>query len=574
MNNLMAASSIRVCLALLLCVGVVIAAGFSHAADVPLLKRQTNLCPFLDCRIVPKVGNAWDYTFKPGKLPNVEWDRPEVVEQVMGNSQLTVRWFDNQLREVTTAAQPGRYAFYAEGKAADGRIIRRAATVYCRPKQWDGWSEKLRAQLDFLPVDGLDPVAWKEHQEPIADFAGRLVLLSILRQREGAILMSYLHEIEATGKKASILDSPTIHDHEFHLRLKRKLLGLDGASAGLKPPRRSLVKPAPILHPGTEAEAGFKAGTVNRLRTICSDWFEQSQEPFNVVIARRGVVILDDTFGNWTWGELTRETPTEMASLTKLLTGLLFAQFVDQGLIDIDAPVGRYLPDFPVQGPNTLTLRHCFTHTSGLFGHEEWGGLHNPWLDNVIANATPHLRPGEVLEYNGMGYDLAGKVMESVSGKSIFRLMREQLFDPLEMRRTTLEEDLGFSCFSTASEFARIGQLMLNRGGYGETKFFNSTSFEKLLPRHLREYYPTINREWGIGITWMRQKHPDAGQNGVPDDATVLSRNVIGHGSATAAILRVDLDNELVISQSRRRAGKDYGRHLLKFLTAIEEGVE
>lgn len=271
---------------------------------------------------------------------------------------------------------------------------------------------------------------------------------------------------------------------------------------------------------------------------------------------------------------MTRETPSEMASLTKLVTGMLFAQFVDQGLISIDDPVGKFLPDFPVTGDNVLTLRHCFTHSSALFGHEEWGGMHNPWLDNVIANAGEHLEPGRTHNYNGMGYDLAGKVMEVVSGKSIFRLMREQLFDPLGLTHTTMEEDLGFSCFSTAADFAKIGQLLLNRGAYRGVTFFSPQTFESILPQPLNRYYPVINKDWGIGLTWMRQKHPQAGTNGIAKDATVLSRNVIGHGSATSAILRVDLDNELVIAQSRRRGGKDYDKHLTKFLIAIESGLK
>jgi CubicO group peptidase (beta-lactamase class C family) len=307
---------------------------------------------------------------------------------------------------------------------------------------------------------------------------------------------------------------------------------------------------------------------------VCSEWFEESGEPFVVLVARRGAVILHEPFGQYAWGRLTRETTTEMASLTKLVTGVLFAQFVDQGLIGIDDPVGRYLPDFPVSGDKVITLRHCFTHTTGLYGHEEWGGLHNPWLDNVIANSLELLRPGKVHNYNGMGYDLAGKAMEIVSGKSIFRLMRENLFDPLGMENTVLEEDLGFSCFSTAGEFARLGQLLLNRGSYGDLEFFSSETFTQLLPRPLSQFYPDVHKDWGIGITWMRQAHPSAGTNGVGKDATILSKNVIGHGSATSAILRVDLGNDLVIAQSRRRAGRSYGKYLTRFLTTIDEALE
>jgi hypothetical protein len=538
------------------------------------ISNQGDIREFLNCRIVPKLGNPWDYTFEPGKFPRLEWDRPCIVEGVMGKFSLKTRWFDSELNEVSTPEEPGRYAFYVEGDTPKGKVIRRASTVYCRPKNWFGWSERPKAYLDFVPVDGIDRTAWEEHEDAIATFAGRMVLLSILRQQQGAVLMSYLHEMKTTGNEPVLTDTPIIRDHDYHLALKRKILNVEEKYPSLRMPQRTKAKKATVLREGTEEEAGFKPGTADRIRKICQAWFEESGEPFIVLVARYGVVIVHEPFGKWTWGQLTRKSPTEMASLTKLVTGLMFAQFVDQGLIGIDDPVGRYLPDFPVSGDKVITLRHCFTHTTGLYGHEEWGGLHNPWLDNVIANGLDSLRPGKVHNYNGMGYDLAGKVMEIVSGKSIFRLMRENFFDPLGLENTTLEEDLGFSCFSTAGDFAKFGQLLLNKGSYGELKFFSPRTFEKILPMPLNEYYPGIDKEWGIGITWMRQKNPDAGKNGVPENATVLSKNVIGHGSATSAILRVDLDNDLVIAQSRRRGGKAYGKYLVKFLMAIEEGLE
>jgi hypothetical protein len=519
------------------------------------------------------MGNSWDYTFGPGKFPKLEWDKPYVVEEVMGKFPLEARWFNNEFEEVSTPEKPGRYAFYVEGKTPGGKIIRRASTVYCRPKYWFGWSEKPKAYLDFIPVDGADRSVWQEHEDAIATFAGRTVLLSILRQQEGAVLMSYIHEMKPVGDEPSLTDTPIIRDHDYHLALKREILDVEKKYPPLKAPRR-IKKKATVLREGTEEEAGFKSGTAEKIRKICHAWFEESSEPFIVLVARHGIVIVHEPFGEWTWGELTRNSPTEMASLTKLVTGLMFAQFVDQGLIGIDDPVGRFLPDFPVNGDKVINLRQCFTHTTGLYGHEEWGGLHNPWLDNVIANGLDYLKPGKVHNYNGMGYDLAGKVMEIVSGKSIFRLMRENLFDPLEMKDTTLEEDLGFSCFSTAGDFAKFGQLLLNKGSYGELEYFSPETFEKILPEPLNKYYPGINKEWGIGITWMRQKHPDAGRNGVPEDKTVLSKNVIGHGSATSAILRVDLDNDLVIAKSRRRGGKAYNKYLVKFLMAIEEGLQ
>ena len=199
--------------------------------------------------------------------------------------------------------------------------------------------------------------------------------------------------------------------------------------------------------------------------------------------------------------------------------------------------------------------------------------MHNPYLENVAANAVTRLPVGEVHDYTGMGYDLAGKVMEVVSGKSIFRLLRENLFDPLEMKDTSQEEDLGFSCNTTAGDLAVIGQLLLNRGSYGDLEFFSSETFDQLVPKPLDRYWPEIHKEWGIGLTWMRQPHPDAGIDGVAAEATILSRNVIGHGSATSSVLRVDLDNGLVIAQTRRIGGKRYDEHLERLLLAIEAGL-
>lgn len=548
--------------------------GESTDGSVNTVVSQKKMRDFLNCRIIPRLGNAWDYTFVPGEFPGLEWDQPYLVKEVMGEFPLKTRWFNSELEEVDKAEKPGRYAFYVEGQTSNGTVIRRASTVYCRPKSWYGWSEKPKAYLDFLPVDGIDPIVWEQHENAIATYSGRMVLLSILRQEQGAVLLSYLHEMKAVNGKPALTDTPIIRDHDYHLALKQKILGIKGKHPGLRLPQRVEGKDAPILCEGTEKEAGFKAGTVHKIRKVCQSWFEESREPFIVLIARRGVVVIHEPFGNWSWGPLTRNTPTEMASLTKLVTGLLFAQFVDQGLIGTDDPVGKLLPDFPISGEKAITLRHCFTHTTGLSGHEEWGGLHNPWLENVITNQLDQLPVGKVHVYNGMGYDLAGRVMEMASGKSIFRLMRENLFDPLGMKDTTLEEDLGFSCFSTAGDFARFGQLLLNKGAYGNLIFFSPETFEKILPKPLNRYYPSIEKEWGIGITWMRQKHPDAGKNGVPKDATILSKNVIGHGSATSAILRVDLDNDLVITQSRRRGSKAYGKYLEQFLKVVEEGLE
>jgi len=242
---------------------------------------------------------------------------------------------------------------------------------------------------------------------------------------------------------------------------------------------------------------------------------------------------------------------------------------VDQGLIGIDDPVGKYLPDFPGSGEKAITLRQCFTHTSGFYGHGSLGGVQNPWLDNSLALWLPYIEPGKRHYYNGMGYNLAGKVMEIVSGKSILHLMHEYLFGPLQLKNTQLDIDLAYGIRSTAYDMAVVGQMLLNKGAYGKLRFFSEETYEALLPLDLEIFYPEIkNKVWGIGITPTNRylKNEDSGEK-----RNILSDHIVGHGSATSSILNVDLENGIVVSQSRMDAGRQYHEYLNKAYLLIEK---
>ena len=169
------------------------------------------------------------------------------------------------------------------------------------------------------------------------------------------------------------------------------------------------------------------------MNKICKAWINDDGSPFDMVIAKDGEIIFHNAFGDDAFGKFTINTPTEIASITKLITGVLFAQFVDQGLIGIDDPVGKYLPDFQIRGPQAVTMRHLFTHTGGFYGHGLFGGVHNHWLDNTLSYIIREDTVGTEYRYNGTGYDLAGKVMEIITGKSVFRLFHEYLYEPLGM---------------------------------------------------------------------------------------------------------------------------------------------
>jgi CubicO group peptidase (beta-lactamase class C family) len=176
-------------------------------------------------------------------------------------------------------------------------------------------------------------------------------------------------------------------------------------------------------------------------------------------------------------------------------------------------------------------------------------------MDNHFSLSLPYIEPGKVYRYGGDGNNLAGKAMELVAGKPMVRLLQDNLFAPLGAT-SIMEPDLGYSESATAIDIAKIGQLLLNKGSYGYYRFFSEETYKKILPVKLAEYlrgYPDKNTEWGIGLSYMPD--PDG-----PRDKGTLGPNVIGHGSASSSILRVDPDSGLVIVMGRYGVG-DGAKH-------------
>jgi len=534
-------------------------------------QKRKAIQAFQNCELQPEGG--WPYLFEQGKFPKIQWEEPYIVEKLVGKFPLQIRWFDSELNEVNAPEKPGRYMAFIKGTTPECINVRRAMTLYCNNKKLYPWDHYENNNcLDYIPRMSIDKQAWQDRSNIIASYLGKLFIQKMGIDSEGAMMAAYLAEMKPINSKLLKTDTPEILHDDYHLALKRKILGIEDKWPKLKMPEKIQGKPASVLCVGTPEEAGIKKDTAEKIRSVCKEWYETSKEPFAVLIARQGVVVIHEAFGETSAGSLTIDKPMYIASITKTITGLMFAQFVDQRLISIDDPVGKYLPDFPVEGDKVITFRHCFTHATGLEGHYKWGGMHNPWLDSVIANGLGYLEPGKKHKYNGMGHDLVGKVMEVVSGKSIFRLIHENFFNPLGVNNTTID-DLACATTSSVEDIARIGQLILNKGSYGNSQFFSEKTYNKLLPQKLSEFYPDISMEWGIGMKWMRQSHPMAGKDGIPQDATILSKNTVGHGAWSSAILRVDLDNDLVIAQTRNTAGKDYDKYLVEFLTAIENGL-
>ena len=511
---------------------------------------------FLNSDLRAGSGTA-DPRFRPGRFPELAFENPELVRKHLGGSyRVKTRWFDSDLAEVHYPKAPGRYAYYAEIKGKNGITLKKSATLFCS-SDWRGQFQRLDSRQAYVAVNGIQESTWDAHELAIGQFAASVIQTSMQHQQEGSLLLSFADVVTKQQLEPGPRTTPRILNGDYHARLKQKILGIENKYPELKLPAPR-AKVAPVLTPLTESRAENYREFAAELTQVANKWMEDGGNPFDIVVAQHGDVIFHGVFGEDDYGKFTTETPTEIASITKLLTGVLFAQFVDQGIIGIDDPVGKYLPDFPVDGPEAITLRHCFTHTSGFRGHAFFNGVHNPWLENTLALTIDEGAIGKKHQYNGMGYDLAGKVMEAVTGKSVFRLFREYLYDPLEMNDTVHDWDLGFSCQSTAWDMAKVAQLLLNEGSYGDRQFFLPETFQKILPKDLNEIYPGVNKKWGIGINYQ-------------DHNAIISDRILGHGSATSNTFWVDREHDLLITQSRRRGSRNFGPGFKKVIKVIKK---
>lgn len=499
------------------------------------------------------------HVFWPGSVPQIIWRDVDRVRELIGAADFEIRWFDGEFNEVPTPDKPGRYAAYIEGKMPDGTPVRRAMTFYAQPPEINFWPH-LMLPPPYIGAP-IDPNVWHEQSDFINGQAGRLYRDSLRVSEAGAVLLAGLMEMEPGD-----WETPDVLNDDFQLALKLKLAGLMNNVRPLAPPRQRSGEAAPALRDGTAREAGMKPDAKARIDALCRQWAEESGEPFTTLVARHGVVVTHEAFGS----SVDLEYRTDVASITKAMTGMLFSLFIDQGYVDLDEPIGERIPGFPTTGEHSLTYRHLFTHTCGLEGHGEWGGMHNPYLDNVILNGIGYIHPGKTHIYNGMGYDLAGKAMEYMTGKSVTRIMHECLLHPLGIRRVPLD-DLAYGAHLTSWEVGVMGQWLANRGSYGDMEFISEDAFNQLLPEPLSKYYPGVEPEWGIGLVHFRDQKPNTPLDSKDPNDLILGEHVIGHGSATNCILRVDLDHDLVVAQIRATGGPKYDEYVQKLLLEIAE---
>ena len=145
---------------------------------------------------------------------------------------------------------------------------------------------------------------------------------------------------------------------------------------------------------------------------------------------------------------VTEDTFHQIGSITKTFTGTLAMRLVEDGKLDLDAPVRTYLPDFKVADEDAsarATVRHLMTHTGGWVGDLfDDTGCGDDALPKYIAKMADleQLAPiGTVWSYNNAGFAVLGRILEVVSGKRYVDVLREMFLEPLGLEATHFDPD-------------------------------------------------------------------------------------------------------------------------------------
>jgi len=142
--------------------------------------------------------------------------------------------------------------------------------------------------------------------------------------------------------------------------------------------------------------------------------------------------------------ETTDDSVFQIGSISKVWTTTAVMVLVDRGLLDLDAPITTYVPEFRASDPEvtaTVTMRHLLSHTSGIDGDVFTDtGRGDDCLEKYVAHldGVAQNHPlGVTMSYGNSGFVLAGRVIEKITGTTWDQAMRDLVYTPLGLGYTT-----------------------------------------------------------------------------------------------------------------------------------------
>jgi CubicO group peptidase (beta-lactamase class C family) len=211
------------------------------------------------------------------------------------------------------------------------------------------------------------------------------------------------------------------------------------------------------------------------------------------VVGRAGEIVHERTTG-----DVTRTTPLAVASAAKWLTAATLLTFVDDGVVGLDDPADRWLPELAGDQGAVPTVRQLLTHTAGI-GDDDCLWRDREGLDGCarrLARAHRRFPPGSAFAYSNAGYEIAGRLVEVVGGADFASVFHDRLGAPLGLIDTTWpgapdHPSPPDGLRTTVDDYARFLALLAGEGVHEGRRLLSPTSVHEL----------TRNQVGGVDMT-------------------------------------------------------------------------
>lgn len=205
-----------------------------------------------------------------------------------------------------------------------------------------------------------------------------------------------------------------------------------------------------------------------------------------------------------------------IASCSKWLSAALVMTFIDDGSLKLNDTAGKYLPVLTKHGKGSITISQCLSHLTGIKAPElresliEMNEINS--MDEAIENiaAMPmEGKPGTVFHYSNAGLQIAGAIIEKLSGKSFEALFKERLAQPLKMKNTDFGNGKvalpAGGAYSSPEDYLNFLVMILNHGIFENNRILSEKSIalmqaDQLLPSVMIGYKPEEAGNFGYGF--------------------------------------------------------------------------
>jgi CubicO group peptidase (beta-lactamase class C family) len=214
-----------------------------------------------------------------------------------------------------------------------------------------------------------------------------------------------------------------------------------------------------------------------------ASWLNSNTGGSLVPAASAGIVLGDELIYH-TGANASAGTRFGIASLTKTFTALLALILAEEGVLSLDDPVTKYLPEVKIERDELksapVTLRHLLAHTSGI---SSYGKSVTYTINGKRVSVPVQVNPaGYCYAYSNPGYELMQYVIEAAAGKPYAACMKEKVFIPLDMKNSSAEHSNATGGIqSNIYDLANYAAMLIGEGSFRGRTILTKQSFLALV---------------------------------------------------------------------------------------------